>query len=251
IRDFHVTGVQTCALPISERDADCDARPSALTGALDSRRPEHLLETHRVDNAAVIAWHPTSRAIPQRRIETDGTGIVGPDLDADFFQSGRQRALLEPQQDVSAQSAATLRRLHSEQDQVCRRVAVIHDADGKQVAAVFDHRDIGGPAADGTQDPFRRVAPAEAVFDEVARQSGDGTSIARGREPNGRNRQHEDDLTPAATARSMRTFAWPSHWRAPHPVGAAQKRSRTAWRSGLIHASIAPGAITHTVTWRR
>src|SRR5690606_40440180 len=44
IRDFHVTGVQTCALPISAAVAPCDLDP------IDPRRALHVLE-ERFDDA--------------------------------------------------------------------------------------------------------------------------------------------------------------------------------------------------------
>ena len=101
-------------------------------------------------------------------IEADSAWIVGSGLNADFFQPRRQSALLEPREDVSAQSSVTFRRFHPEKDKVCRSVSIVHDSDRQEASALMNHSNVRGFAPDGPKDPAWRVTPAESVFDEVA-----------------------------------------------------------------------------------
>src|SRR5690606_40969261 len=68
-RDFHVTGVQTCALPISDRGADAaqDAFVNALRG-LDAFRGESSFRTWLLRIAANAARTMMRRS--ERRRET-------------------------------------------------------------------------------------------------------------------------------------------------------------------------------------
>ena len=85
---------------------------------------------------------------------------------------------------MPAQSSAALLWLHSKKDKVCGRISIVHDPERKEASALMDYGDVRGPGPDGLLDPAWRVAPAQSVLDEVARQLGDGMSIAWGREPN-------------------------------------------------------------------
>src|SRR5690606_39603502 len=61
IRDFHVTGVQTCALPIwlGVQDAAPDTLPQPRAGAFDATAEGHLLAGIELDPA-----HPWPPALP-------------------------------------------------------------------------------------------------------------------------------------------------------------------------------------------
>src|SRR5690606_40119091 len=81
IRDFHVTGVQTCALPIS----DCgklDRRGRELYDVIQHR-------TLRGDGDAEIAMNQTGKenqvTLPERQVETE----LGAPLRDEFFVGGR------------------------------------------------------------------------------------------------------------------------------------------------------------------
>ena len=140
-----------------------------LTGTASASHPQLLLKEHGVDHTAVVARHAAPNPITLSPIEGNGTGIVGSGLDADFFEPGRQSALLEPREDVPAQSSAALLWLHPQKDQVCGRISIVHDSEPKQASALMDYSHVRALRPDSLLDPAWRVAPAESAFYGVAR----------------------------------------------------------------------------------
>lgn len=134
-----------------------------------SARSEPLLKEHGVDHATVVAKQAAPNLIALLQIEADGPWIVGSGLDADCFEPGRHSALLEPREDMPAQSPAALLWLHAKKDKVCGRISIVHDSERKQASALLYYGHVRGPGPDSLLDPAWQVAPAESVFDGVAR----------------------------------------------------------------------------------
>src|SRR5690606_39805900 len=103
IRDFHVTGVQTCALPISLGPGAESESPSAAQGPAPVDRPGDG-DTARPSAAAVLET-PSERSVAGPGAEGDAPDEAGAALAAD----APERVGSDTQQAVASVAAATHR----------------------------------------------------------------------------------------------------------------------------------------------
>src|SRR5690606_40948415 len=95
IRDFHVTGVQTCALPIFRVDS---ARNQRVDLVVFRVAPRHAVETIRVFGAA------DSRAPESIRVAYRGKGLgaVGEQSEIEIVRGEEAACRVVPEQDSGA-----------------------------------------------------------------------------------------------------------------------------------------------------
>src|SRR5690606_40954488 len=87
-RDFHVTGVQTCALPISEDAILADLRDQAQRAAGEQQLAQRAL-TLEQSHGAALGEEADLAALEARRAEIDELSSIAPDSDVLANETGR------------------------------------------------------------------------------------------------------------------------------------------------------------------
>src|SRR5690606_20188362 len=144
IRDFHVTGVQTCALPISDF-TDLVVGGHDISAVTMAKRAEHLVETGMIPPRLLAATHD---ALEQADAE------VRPGYAPDHEDAVSQ-------QQVAERLAADIASFR-DRNGLARVVVVDLSSTEPPVAPLPEHDDPAALLA-GLADPDRAVLPASSV----------------------------------------------------------------------------------------
>ena len=112
-------------------------------------------------------------------------GVFAAAFDVDAPYASDARNVFEPAQDDTANTLSLVRTPHGKEQQVGSVVAITHDAEREERAVVADHRDVRVCVTDRMLHARRGPAPAQTLFDFVARHLRDAGGVGKSRETDG------------------------------------------------------------------